>query len=113
MASTPRASRVVSGAIMRGSYTAPPTSRRTRTPFPEMMNHPRALAPTPPLALSACAAPAPGPSWPADRPVPPEVFELVECWLSDTEQPVVTEISLAAVARNRNQFQAGSIRREG
>jgi hypothetical protein len=34
----------------------------------------------------------------------PEVFSMVECWLSDTAQPVVTEINLDAVRRNGNQF---------
>ena len=34
----------------------------------------------------------------------PKAFAMVTCWLSDTEQPVVTEISLDAVRINRNQF---------
>lgn len=42
----------------------------------------------------------------------PTVFSLVECWLSDTTQPVVTEINLDAVQRNGNQF-FGQIVRDG
>lgn len=34
----------------------------------------------------------------------PSVFEQILCWISDTEQPVVTEFSLDALERNRNQF---------
>lgn len=43
----------------------------------------------------------------------PMVFELVPGWLSDTQSPVVTEINLDAVQANRNQFDAGRVRREG
>ena len=34
----------------------------------------------------------------------PKVFSMVECWLSDTQEPVVTEINLDAVSNNGNQF---------
>ena len=43
----------------------------------------------------------------------PRVFELVESWISDTEQPVVTEINLDAVAANRNQFDPAPIKKNG
>lgn len=47
------------------------------------------------------------------QPIHPEVFEMVTCWLSDTMQPVVTEINLDAVNKNRNQFSYGNVFREG
>ncbi len=40
----------------------------------------------------------------------PKVFQLAGCWLSDTEAPVVTEINLDAVARNRNQFDMSEVK---
>ncbi|MFM7059425.1 MAG: hypothetical protein ACKO2P_21135 [Planctomycetota bacterium] len=43
----------------------------------------------------------------------PKLFDLVTSWDSDTEQPVVTEINLDAVARNRNQFDFLSVRKNG
>lgn len=50
-----------------------------------------------PAATATAAAPA-------SLRVDPKVFGMMECWLSDTESPVVTEINLDAVAKNRNQF---------
>lgn len=43
----------------------------------------------------------------------PKVFSLVECWISDTAEPVLTEINLDAVRENRNQFDHHAIRRDG
>lgn len=51
---------------------------------------------------------------PAERaPIHPRVFKLVTCWSSDTEQPVVTEINLDAVRRNRNQFDPDVVTTRG
>lgn len=47
------------------------------------------------------------------RRIHPAAFELVACWNSDTEQPVVTEINLDAVRKNRNQFDAATVRTNG
>ena len=47
------------------------------------------------------------------RRIHPTVFELVTCWNSDAEQPVVTEINLDAVRKNRNQFDAETVRTNG
>lgn len=66
------------------------------------------------LAFSAagisCTAASPAANAAAAAPdalrVDPKVFGMMECWLSDTESPVVTEINLDAVAKNRNQFDA-------
>lgn len=49
----------------------------------------------------------------AGPPIHPQVFEMVKCWLSDTVSPVVTEINLDAVAKNRNQFDDAAVRRNG
>lgn len=40
----------------------------------------------------------------------PRVFSLVTCWPSDVEEPVVTEINLDAVRRNRNQFDMSLVK---
>jgi hypothetical protein len=34
----------------------------------------------------------------------PKVFNLIDCWISDSERPVVTEINLDAVEKNGNEF---------
>ncbi len=43
----------------------------------------------------------------------PQVFSMIQGWDSDTESPVVTEINLDAVAKNRNQFSTDEIKQEG
>ena len=42
----------------------------------------------------------------------PQVFSMIQCWISDTESPVVTEINLDAVGKNRNQFSNDEIKQE-
>ncbi len=37
---------------------------------------------------------------------------MIQCWISDTESPVVTEVNLDAVQRNRNQFDKDGIKQE-
>ncbi|OVE76614.1 hypothetical protein BVX97_00645 [bacterium E08(2017)] len=49
----------------------------------------------------------------AAKPIHPQIFEMVECWLSDTASPVVTEINLTAVERNRNQFSYSRLKADG
>jgi hypothetical protein len=44
--------------------------------------------------------------------VHPRVFSLIECWISDSESPVVTEINLDAVAQNGNQFNDDGLQQE-
>ena len=34
----------------------------------------------------------------------PKVFSMIDCWISDSERPVVTEINLDAVEKNGNEF---------
>ena len=43
----------------------------------------------------------------------PKLFEMVTSWDSDTEEPVVTEINLDAVAKNRNQFDFSKVKKNG
>jgi hypothetical protein len=42
----------------------------------------------------------------------PEVFSMIESWISDPESPVVTEVNLDAVQRNGNQFDQKGIKQE-
>jgi hypothetical protein len=43
----------------------------------------------------------------------PAVFNMIGSWISDTESPVVTEVNLDAVQRNRNQFDRDEVKQEG
>src|ERR1700682_277077 len=43
----------------------------------------------------------------------PKVFNMIECWISDVESPVVTEINLDAVDKNGNQFNDEEVKPEG
>lgn len=45
--------------------------------------------------------------------VHPQVFCLIQGWIADTESPVITEINLDAVDKNRNQFSKTGIKQEG
>jgi hypothetical protein len=71
-----------------------------------------------PIGGNKAAEPA---STPADVPaaetsalkIHPKVFNMIECWISDSESPVVTEINLDAVQENRNQFNEDGLRQDG
>jgi hypothetical protein len=43
----------------------------------------------------------------------PKVFNMVDCWISDSESPVVTEINLDAVEKNGNQFNTDDVKADG
>ena len=43
----------------------------------------------------------------------PKVFNMIDCWISDSESPVVTEINLDAVERNANQFNGDGLKQDG
>jgi hypothetical protein len=43
----------------------------------------------------------------------PKVFNMIDCWISDSESPVVSEINLNAVELNRNQFDYDDVKPEG
>ena len=62
------------------------------------------LASTPAGAAAAEASPLK---------VHPKVFNLIDCWISDSESPVVTEINLDAVEKNGNQFNEDGLKQEG
>ena len=64
------------------------------------------------LLLAASVGCTAAPSQPSLPIIHPKVFSLVDCWISDTASPVVTEFSLDAVRRNRNQFDYDAIRVE-
>jgi hypothetical protein len=44
-----------------------------------------------------------------DRPIHPLALKQIKCWLSDTEEPVVTQFSITAVNINRNQFDYSNV----
>jgi hypothetical protein len=43
----------------------------------------------------------------------PKVFNMIDCWISDSESPVVTEINLDAVDKDRNQFNDDALTEDG
>ena len=45
--------------------------------------------------------------------VQPKVFNMIDCWISDSESPVATEINLNAVEKNGNQFNEDGLKEDG
>jgi len=43
----------------------------------------------------------------------PKVFNMIDCWISDSESPVVTEVNLDAVEKNGNQFNDDGLKEDG
>jgi hypothetical protein len=43
----------------------------------------------------------------------PRVFNMIDCWISDSESPVVAEINLDAVEKNGNQFNEDGLKQDG
>jgi len=43
----------------------------------------------------------------------PKVFSMINCWISDSQSPVVTEINLDAVEKNGNQFNSDEVKPDG
>src|SRR5262249_41839035 len=43
----------------------------------------------------------------------PKVFNMIDCWVSDSESPVATEINLNAVEKNGNQFNENGLNQDG
>lgn len=43
----------------------------------------------------------------------PKIFNMIDCWLSDSESPVVTEINLDAVEVNKNEFNMDELKPDG
>jgi hypothetical protein len=42
----------------------------------------------------------------------PKVFSMIDCWIADSESPVVTEINLNAVEKNGNQFNEDGLKQD-
>jgi hypothetical protein len=42
-----------------------------------------------------------------------KVFSMINCWISDSESPVVTEINLDAVEKNGNEFNQDGLKQDG
>jgi hypothetical protein len=43
----------------------------------------------------------------------PKIFNMMDCWVSDSVSPVVTEINLDAVEMNKNQFDMDAVKADG
>jgi hypothetical protein len=43
----------------------------------------------------------------------PKVFSMINCWISDSESPVATEINLDAVEKNGNEFNQDGLNQDG
>jgi hypothetical protein len=43
----------------------------------------------------------------------PKIFNMIDCWISDSEAPVVTEINLDAVEMNWNEFDMDDVKPDG
>ena len=43
----------------------------------------------------------------------PKIFNMIDCWISDSQSPVVTEINLDAVETNTNQFNMDDVKPDG
>src|SRR5437763_13094324 len=63
-------------------------------------------------AVSAASATA-APEQPSALKIHPKVFNMIDCWVSDSESPVVTEINLDAVEKNGNQFNHDDVSQDG
>ena len=50
---------------------------------------------------------------PAALKIHPKVFNMIDCWVSDSESPVATEINLNAVEKNGNQFNEDGLKQDG
>ncbi|HJY20817.1 MAG TPA: hypothetical protein VJ278_06460 [Chthoniobacterales bacterium] len=43
----------------------------------------------------------------------PKVFNMIDCWITDSESPVATEINLNAVEKNGSQFNDDGLKQDG
>jgi hypothetical protein len=57
--------------------------------------------------------PAPAAASTASLKIHPKVFNMIDCWISDSESPVVTEINLDAVEKNGNEFNDDGLKQDG
>jgi hypothetical protein len=56
---------------------------------------------------------APAAPQPSTLKIHPKVFSMINCWISDSESPVVTEINLDAVEKNGNEFNQDGLKQDG
>jgi hypothetical protein len=63
--------------------------------------------------IRADAAATASPTQTSPLKIHPKVFSMINCWISDSESPVVTEINLDAVEKNGNQFNSDDVRPVG
>jgi hypothetical protein len=66
-----------------------------------------------PIRSSGAATPEPAQGSPPALKIHPKVFNMIDCWVSDSESPVVTEINLDAVEKNGNQFNSDDVKPDG
>lgn len=71
-----------------------------------------ASLPTPATNAPATEASSGGTSLTALK-IHPKVFNMIDCWVSDSESPVATEINLSAVEKNGNQFNEDGLKQDG
>jgi len=50
---------------------------------------------------------------PSPLKIHPKVFSMINCWISDSESPVVTEINLDAVEKNGNEVNDDGLKQDG
>src|SRR5690242_20524299 len=43
----------------------------------------------------------------------PKIFNMIDCWISDSQSPVVTELNLDAVEMNTNEFDMDDVKADG
>src|SRR5262245_46334685 len=67
---------------------------------------------TPPTNAAMAETSSGGSSSPELK-IHPKVFNMIDCWISDSESPVVTEINLNAVEKNGNQFNEEGLKQDG
>jgi len=72
----------------------------------------RSLLSTPPTNAAVADTSSSGSSSTAFK-IHPKVFNMVDCWISDSESPVVTEINLDAIEKNGNQFSEDGLKQDG
>jgi hypothetical protein len=66
-----------------------------------------------PVRAESAVTPAAAQSSAPALKIHPKVFNMIDCWVSDSESPVVTEINLDAVEKNGNQFNGDDAKPDG
>jgi hypothetical protein len=61
---------------------------------------------------SAAKSATPVAEQPSTPKIHPKVFNMISCWISDSESPVVTEINLDAVEKNGNEFNKDEVQQD-